>query len=536
VAAQRAEARRLGRLPPTRPGPDRTLDERMRALPGPAARVVPSQHVSVSERPTVAAHVGTQQRAISHCWAHADAPRRAARQAETGIPLAPARPLAPESGKGKPRRGPEAASAMMARAAQLDLVGPMPGDEPPAGAHPGPVWMAELERRRRFRAQTAMDIPRTMTALEWWADFLVFAEGRTMWVSGRGQEGAAGRAWNRDSLDLFDEFMAEARPKGRSRGEHVSTTVRSGYGACVRLLRSREAGYDVAPPAEAMYAPLARKAQRRREPVAVRKLGAGLRAVHLRRAADVSSFDRSSVNGELRWAAALLAHNVLLRGGEVGIPDNAESEPRRVLRGRSFQWMRPVAGSLGRPWLVVWVVPIKDPDNKKPARPIPVARRHEGPFGADPMCTYDAVAAMWWRRAHPGRPFPRAADGSPAADWWLSAVGRPFMAQPMFTGPDGLVVTTSAVRVWFQSVAKAAGLDPTPFGAKAARIGGATDTRALYGEAGKRLAQRRGRWESDVAEVYQRDLALDHLALSAALADAAADSLEEVCDGWVQPA
>ena len=30
-------------------------------------------------------------------------------------------------------------------------------------------------------------------------------------------------------------------------------------------------------------------------------------------------FDRSSARGIVRWAAALLAHNLLLRGGEVGV-------------------------------------------------------------------------------------------------------------------------------------------------------------------------------------------------------------------------
>ena len=78
--------------------------------------------------------------------------------------------------------------------------------------------------------------------------------------------------------------------------------------------------------------------------------------------------------------------------------------------------------------------------------------------------------------------------------------------------------------------------DATRVGAKALRIGGATDCREYTGEAGKGLVKRRGRWASDVAEVYQRELVGTQLELSARMGSAFDTSLEEVVPGWVQPA
>eukprot|EP00966_Prymnesium_polylepis_P042721 992828-Prymnesium_polylepis.1 len=60
--------------------------------------------------------------------------------------------------------------------------------------------------------------------------------------------------------------------------------------------------------------------------------------------------------------------------------------------------------------------------------------------------------------------------------------------------------------------------------------------REYTGEAGKGLVKRRGRWASDVAEVYQRELVGTQLELSARMGSAFDTSLEEVVPGWVQPA
>ena len=94
---------------------------------------------------------------------------------------------------------------------------------------------------------------------------------------------------------------------------------------------------------------------------------------------------------------------------------------------------------------------------------------------------------------------------------------------------------TSATRDLFRALANAANLDPSEFGAKSGRIGGATDARERVGEGSADVVKRRGRWASDVAEVYQRELLGPQLDLSVSLADAVGEDLERLCLGWAQP-
>eukprot|EP00965_Chrysotila_dentata_P032599 1086308-Pleurochrysis_carterae.AAC.1 len=62
----------------------------------------------------------------------------------------------------------------------------------------------------------------------------------------------------------------------------------------------------------------------------------------------------------MQWAAALLAHNLLLRAGEIGHPAEREFDPTRDLTWASIRWMRPSTASGGHEWALVHVVPIKD--------------------------------------------------------------------------------------------------------------------------------------------------------------------------------
>eukprot|EP00965_Chrysotila_dentata_P030211 1005566-Pleurochrysis_carterae.AAC.1 len=61
-------------------------------------------------------------------------------------------------------------------------------------------------------------------------------------------------------------------------------------------------------------------------------------------------FDRSSARGLVEWAAALLAHNLLLRAGELGRPDEREFDPQRDLSWSSIRWKEPTRESRGRRW------------------------------------------------------------------------------------------------------------------------------------------------------------------------------------------
>eukprot|EP00965_Chrysotila_dentata_P227444 6196023-Pleurochrysis_carterae.AAC.2 len=59
----------------------------------------------------------------------------------------------------------------------------------------------------------------------------------------------------------------------------------------------------------------------------------------------------------------------------------------------------------------------------------------------------------------------------------------------------------------------------------------------MRGEEGMTMIQQRGRWGSDVAQVYQRAIVDGQLRVSGELRDAEqGEDLEALCAGWSQPA
>jgi hypothetical protein len=451
-----------------------------------------------------------------------------------------AMPAPPAQTRQKPRRGSDATAEVLSRAEALGLTGPLGAEAAPPGASCGGSFARHLEAQLRSSAADAWDTPRLSSALTWVGPFME-ATGRTFFVPafGHSQEADAGKQWNRRSLDLFTKFITSSAPIGAARGEHVSQATAKSYSQQVYLLRCREADYDVAPSDVGGYAGKGdgKTTKRKEPPAAERALGAGLRAVHLTAAA-AAGFDRTTERGEIEWCAAIGGHNLLLRGGELGTPDNARHEPRRVLRGRHFSWRSPNRASRERLWLLVWVIPIKDPEGNHKGYPIPVARRHDGPLGSDPLCAYDAFAKVYWRMgmtATRREPLPVDPLGRPVDGWWLRELPPALLEAPFFTRPSGAVWTSADSSHLFKRIAVAAGLDPGPIGGKAVRIGGSTDAKESTGEAGKAIIKRRGRWASDVAEVYQRELLGIQLDLSTALGNAVGEDLEALCEGWAQP-
>ena len=107
---------------------------------------------------------------------------------------------------------------------------------------------------------------------------------------------------------------------------------------------------------------------------------------------------------------------------------------------------------------------------------------------------------------------------------------------PNPTQEGGEVYSTAHVRRLVQRMAAACGEQPGAFGAKSFRVGGATDLRSVLGAAGKEVIKQRGRWHSDIAEIYQRTLLSEQVRGSAAMADARGADLESLLHGWSQPA
>ena len=65
-------------------------------------------------------------------------------------------------------------------------------------------------------------------------------------------------------------------------------------------------------------------------------------------------------------------------------------------------------------------------------------------------------------------------------------------------------------------------------------MGGAADLYDLYGPAGERYIRERGRWGSDVAQIYQRVSASRHAELSRVIGDSEGQDLQSVLRGFSQ--
>ena len=148
----------------------------------------------------------------------------------------------------------------------------------------------------------------------------------------------------------------------------------------------------------------------------------------------------------------------------------------------------------------------------------------------------------------PGRPsrsygafFPLDWDNTPAPDWWENPQAArsglaPEDTDPFFTQPDGSAFTTSYVRALCQRVAAMAGIAPAEVGAKCLRIGGSIDWREILGDhEGTRIIKQRGRWASDIGEIYQRPLLRSHLLPSMSLGFDSGVDLERICADYAMP-
>lgn len=95
-------------------------------------------------------------------------------------------------------------------------------------------------------------------------------------------------------------------------------------------------------------------------------------------------------------------------------------------------------------------------------------------------------------------------------------------------------LTSVDIAFWGQQVGTAAGLDASTIFAQCFRLGGATDMYDLYGAAAERYVRERGRWASDIAQIYMRVSASAHGEISRSLADSEGIDLQSMLRGWCQ--
>ena len=392
---------------------------------------------------------------------------------------------------------------------------------------PGPAatdLISSLRSSLKRRASSTLDLDRAGTSLEWFADFISDTSRRPFSpLAHAGDIQAA--VYNSETLELFGEYIRSRGSRQRGRvGTSIASDPIDTYVATVKILASLGAHHGITLDSANVVMPRASKATRRAQaPPGERKLKRGIRASHLR-ALIAIRYDRTSARGIIEWAAGLVAWNILLRGCELGVvPGNPLDIARDAVFG-AITWRLPCHDSSGLPWLVWDVVPAKDTTARRRSCPLAIRRRSSGPLGSDPMCTYDAVVIAWTARA--GAPPPSSGRTLDPA----------LASRPFFIGRTGEPWDTEDTRLLARKYAMALGLDPSEFGGKSFRIGGATDWRDIFGADAERIIKQRGRWQSDIAFLYQRALAETHLRGSAAVADADHADLESLCLGWVQPA
>ena len=362
----------------------------------------------------------------------------------------------------------------MERAERLGLLGKLAGEEVLGGQE------TELARQLRAgmlqRARETYDVGRLWTALEWFEEFVGVTKRRPTFMALQHQGDLAAMRYNQDTLDMFAEYIRirGSRAAGRN-GETLKSDSISAYVALIKKLRTHEAHHSIVAPSVNVIAPAAHKRMRQVDgPPGERQLSRGIRAQMLKLAAD-TGFPRLRGGSGLpigraliEWAAAVVAHNLLLRGGEICVRDGEQIDPERDLTLGAIEFREPAEVSEWLPWLVAWLVPIKDTQARRRSTPLPVRRRKTGgELGDDPMDAYDAIVLAMRHRL--GR---------------LPGAGRitgPEASLPLFTGPSGRPWRSEDSRRLARRIAGHLGLEESHFGAKSFRIGGATDLRAVFG-------------------------------------------------------
>ena len=428
-------------------------------------------------------------------------------------------------------------TAVMGRAASAGLLGV---HQRPADRFDGDPSSRELRDLRELRAAThqvvheSVDPGRIQTSLTHWELWRAEAPSRVPFLPLCGPDSPGADEAARYNSETFELFTASCLRRGSLRPGHIGAPLEadtiSGYVSALRSLLSRDGGIQMRSSVhDVRTKALGRGIRRSRGPRLARRRRRGLRARQLRDAAANPSFDRKRTWAARRqWAAAVVAHSLLARGGELGRVDGKQFSSSRGLTWANVEWhavgdLHPTHAAL-----TVHMCSVKDVEGRLPRSPLQVRRRAHGKSRADdPLCAYDLLHALWREDV--------LILGESAAR------ATPIFRTSARGGPEASY-TTADMRHIARAVAAAAGEPPEDFAGHSFRIGGASDVRDLFDasaaglEEAKRMLKKRGRWRSDIAFIYSRDSLDVSLEMSARLATVEGRDVERSFASWAEPA
>ena len=413
-------------------------------------------------------------------------------------------------------------------ASELGLHTRLETEADPWGAPPSRVERAEAERLSTFYHAMADGANKSSkkldSALVFLRSFREKLPSRTLFLSLDTTTPARATRHNRETLGMLTAHIRETGSiqKGR-KGETLSAgTIQSYVDAIAHevsvsslyQIRGEGTDHDSGRAAKFMRGEDGKKTQR--------KLRRGIRAMHFKRACSSGKIDRFGPAGCRRYARCIVSHSLLLRGGEPGVEDEtgaAGFDPAEGhMTGASVTWFTAAEMGKGYPAVRVFVMPIKD--SRKTYRPVPqfIPRRNgqDIALGADPVCAYDALLLLWQQ------------DFSHLTQTELAK-------RPLFASDDDKAVTTSIMRKDALWIAGAADLPLTEVGSTSFRIGGAEDFYDEMGVEAEPAIKERGRWCSDIHQLYQRCTITRHLDGARRMGDSAGISLEALGGGWANP-
>ena len=246
-----------------------------------------------------------------------------------------------------------------------------------------------------------------------------------------------------------------------------------------------------------------------------------------------SAFDRLTPHGQYRWTVALVTWQCLMRPGEPGrgsgrTPWNA----KRGLKLADVTWWSQLQTEDGRPAVVLSILPVKDKDGRSQRCPCPISALSASPMpGGEACCTYSQFWQYWLaRRDAVCQQTPRCS--SRTGRFCERCSTEPLFASPA-TGhtwrtPDGIAVV--------RDMCAAIGQDPNLYVGYSLRIGGASDLEEGLGATrAEAVSRQRGRWRSDIGNIYRRNTPREQLDASVAMLHATGNTMETLMPGWVQP-